>query len=389
MKIGRCAVLALALGALVSMTGVPAAAQRPFPQPGQMPRPGERREPGPGPSRPGHPPPPPGSGGAGIEWIDVHVHLVGGPRGEDFGGAVAAAEGVMAQQGIRKMIVMSPPAVSGQGLLDADRFASFLTGKSSRFAHLAGGAALNSLIHETPAESVTEGQRRRFEDTAVALLRQGAVGFGEMAVHHVSHANGHPYESVPADHPLFLLLADIAARAEMPIDVHLDVVTAEMPTPPVLAPFGNPPTLAPNLPGFERLLAHNRRARIVWAHAGSDVLGHWTVDLSRRLLAAHPNLFMSLRMAPGRAPQNHPIGPDGALRPEWLRLLQDFPDRFVLGGDQFILAPGTRASGPAVAFAQRAGMMLERVRVLLGALPPDLARAVASGNAVRIYRLRD
>jgi len=65
-----------------------------------------------------------------------------------------------------------------------------------------------------PEGRITERVRRQFEDLANEILRAGAAGFGEISIHHLAHMPAHPYESVPADHPLFLLLADIAGRHE-------------------------------------------------------------------------------------------------------------------------------------------------------------------------------
>lgn len=331
---------------------------------------------------------PPGGRAAGIPWIDTHVHLIGdrGPS-MDYRGAVAAALAVMEESGIQKMILMPPPQVEGMAPGDSDSFLPALKGQLARFAFLGGGGSLNPLIQATPPEAVDDRVRRRFEAKAADILKSGAAGFGEMTAHHLSATTGHPYESTPADHPLFLLLADITARHGAVIDFHFDVVAEDMKTPDWLASPPNPAVFRANLPAFERLLAHSREARIVWAHAGSDQLGHWTAELSRRLLGAHPNLFMSLRMGPGRAPQNHPLTMSGELKPEWLRLFQDFPDRFVLGGDQFIASPSARGSGPGLTFAQRAPMMRQRTRLLLEALPPDLARKIASENAIRLYKL--
>jgi hypothetical protein len=192
---------------------------------------------------------------------------------------------------------------------------------------------------------------------------------------------------VDADHPLLRLLADVAARHAAVIDLHFDVVAEDMKAPEWLASPPNPSSFRANVAGFERLLEHNRGARIVWAHLGSDQLGWWTVDLSRRLLAKHPNLFMSLRLAPGRVPQNHPLLPDGALRPEWLGLFREFSDRFVIGADTFIVSPSVRGGGPGVIFAQRAPMIRQRTRAFLAALPGDLARKIGAENAIRLYRL--
>jgi len=96
-----------------------------------------------------------------------------------------------------------------------------------------------------------------------------------------------------------------------------------------------------------------------------------------------------LRAGPGRAPKNHPVTPNREIKPDWLRLLQDFPDRFVIGGDQFIVSPSARGAGPAFVFSQRSPMIRERTRAFLDALPRDLARKIAYENAILLYRLKD
>ena len=99
------------------------------------------------------------------------------------------------------------------------------------------------------------------------------------------------FESTPPDHPLFLVLADIAADNDMPIDLHMEAVPQDMPTPPRFALRGpNPSNLKENISALERLLDHNPRPRIIWAHAGWDNTGERTVRLMRSLLAKHPNL---------------------------------------------------------------------------------------------------
>lgn len=89
-----------------------------------------------------------------------------------------------------------------------------------------------------------------------------------------------------------------------------------------------------------------------------------------------------------RAPWNHPLSREGALKPEWLALLSDFPDRFVIGTDQFFVDPQV-TRGPAAAFAQKTGMNRKRTRWFLSLLPQDLARKIAFENAKRVYKLPD
>ena len=83
-------------------------------------------------------------------------------------------------------------------------------------------------------ESVRAGQvaaetLRRFEETAKRVLQDGAVGFGELTTEHFSFFDWHPYESAPPDHSLLLLLADIAARNNVPMELHMEVIPRDMP----------------------------------------------------------------------------------------------------------------------------------------------------------------
>ena len=104
------------------------------------------------------------------------------------------------------------------------------------------------------------------------------------------------------------------------------------------------------------------------------------------MLSTYPNLFMSLRMVPGHAFQNHPVTKEGELKPPWLRLLSDFPDRFVIGGDQFFVDETTNV-GPASLFASRAAPTRQRTTLFLSLLPEQLAHRIAQGNTARIYKL--
>ena len=321
-----------------------------------------------------------------IRWIDVHNHLIPGER-RDFSGSFDAAVDVMDEIGISRMIVMLPPQNSTN--YDYDAFISALRKKSGRFAFLGGGGSLNVMIQQTGEKSmISDSLRQKFEQKADEILRQGAVGFGEMAIHHLSlHGEDHPYESVPADHPLMLMLADIAARNQVPIDVHFDVVTKDIQAPGWLNSPNNPRIFRANLAAFERLLDHNPNAKICWAHAGSDNIGHWTTDLSRKLLQRHANLYMSLRLGPGHAPENFPLTPDRKIKSEWLRLLKDFSDRFVIGSDNFIASPSFHGKGTASKLAEKIPQTRELTPIFLNVLPPDLARKIAYENAIVLYHL--
>ena len=329
---------------------------------------------------------PAAEGSGAVPWIDVHDHLLAG-RGHDFDGAAEAALAVMDQIGIRQMILMPPPQNSVR--FDLGAFITALASHPGRFAFLGGEESLNVMLQQAADQtSVSDDLRKQFTEKAEELLGQGASGFGEMAAHHLSlHGADHPYESVPADHPLLLLLADIAARHDVPIDLHFDVVTKDIPAPAALNSPNNPKTLRANLAAFERLLDHNPKARICWAHAGSDNTGHWTAALTRRMLQKHPNLYMSLRLGPGYAPENFPLTPDWSLKPDWYRLFKDFPTRFMIGGDNFFASASFKGSGTAAELAKRVPITRTTTPALLKALPAELARKLAYENAVAFYKL--
>ena len=324
-----------------------------------------------------------------VQWIDTHVHTTGGGRqsSDDFYDTVNQARAAIGDAGFVKAILMPTPQLHStpNGFFTLEGFITEAKRYPDQFAFLGGGGTLNPMINdEAPDGNVSESLRRRFKERAEDIIAQGAVGFGEMAALHFSLADKHPFESVPADHPLFLLLADIAARHDVPIDLHLEPVVKDIPTPDYLRGRNNPDGLKRNIDGFERLLAHNRKTKIVWAHAGTALLPHRTLELTRELMERHPNLYLQIGVRPGKVKETRILGVQGIKR-EWLPLLKQYADRIVLGGDQFFSPSGNR--GPAAEFAKAATNIRKRFGKLLSSLPHDLARKIGYENAVRIYKL--
>jgi hypothetical protein len=319
------------------------------------------------------------------DWIDVHVHLFAdqGARA-DFDEAARTARQMMKTERIRAMLVMSPPRMR-EGP-DTESLAAITKQYGPRLAMLGGGGTLNPMLQDLGnLPEVSEAARKKFEDTAEHLIASGAKGFGEITAHHLSLAPGHAYQAVAPDHPLLRLLADIAARHDVPIDLHLDPVPSDVATPSSLGAADNPPVLQANTEAFERLLAHNRKTKIVWAHAGSDPLGFFTPTLVRALLGRHTNLALSIRPTgprPGAMVQQ-----TGAVNEEWVSVLRDFPDRFVLGSDTMIVATHYSGSQIPHLFARRGAGQRPGIRRLLAVLSPDLARRIGYENAERLYKL--
>jgi hypothetical protein len=365
---------------------------------------------------PGHPPPwlrPDGSGQAprgtlpGLEsqnveeasrvaHIDVHMHLVGG-RQKLFVEALENCVAAMEQFKITRAIVMGPPQPP-PGNVDAPDFLPELRRYGNGFAFLGGGGILNPMLHAAgdPA-SVTPEIKQQFIDAANKLLDQVAVGFGEIAVLHLSLLNTHPFEQVPTAHSLMAALAEVADQRKVVIDLHMDAVPVAptMQTPPGLKVPPNPPTLNGNIAGFERLLIEHPSARIVWAHGGSDFTGNLTPALVGRLMDAHANLFMSLRPVPPQVNSVNPLGlhfynlnltPSG-IEPSWLALLHRHSDRFVMGSDCFFVSSSANPGGaPAMLGRGNQGRLAAAVE-MLSKLPPRLQAKIATENVGRIYQI--
>jgi predicted TIM-barrel fold metal-dependent hydrolase len=253
----------------------------------------------------------------------------------------------------------------------------------SRFAALGGGGTLNVMIQQAvEAGRVSAELEKTFDARVSELVRKGAVGFGEMAAEHFSMSEEHPYETAPPDHPLFLRLADLAAQYDLPIDLHMEAIPEEMPMPSRFQSPPNPRILKPNITAFTRLLAHNRKAKIIWVHLGWCNTGQRTVALTRRLMAENPNLYMSIRIASGMQARNvvsptFPLDENGRLKQEWLALFQEFPDRFVIGSDEIIKPADNHPS---------AGSIRSTVSIL-AQLPLQLRARIGYENAYRLYHL--
>lgn len=343
--------------------------------------------------------------------IDTHLHLH--PRGLDAamghsGGSGARPDGRRDRRGdeasdglaeaarqmvlhldrvgIDRALVVSVPSHHLAPEDDLELVRRAVSGQP-RLALLAGGATLGSRIFETEADDVGAAALESFSRTAHRLLDEGAVGFGEMISLHLCLTERHNFQWAPADHPLFLELARVAAGRDVPLDLHMEAVTEERPMPASLrrACSSNPERIPASIPALERLLDRRPETRVVWQHVGWDNVGELSPMLVARLLADHPNLFVGLRVevrsdqVGGGGPMPHRlVDGHGRLDPAWKELLLARPERFVLGADEFVGPDGRRPRGAA---------SLDETWDLLGQLPSDVARAIGGENARRIYGL--
>ena len=319
--------------------------------------------------------PPPQAEPSQLKWIDVHNHLYPNQGSREFTESIRAALAQMDQVGISKMVVLPPPGGFCADSVFLKAGPQACGTNRSRFVFGAGND-LNEMIEGKVADTTA----RTFEQKANALVDQGAGIFGEIFIMHLL-IPGLEF-GVPADHPLLLLLADIAARRDVPLDVHFDLIAEDQPGPEHVdadRAKQHPQLFHNNLPAFERLLAHNPKAKIIWEHVGGDPFGYCTPELCYQLLKKYPNLYMAMRLGTCKPPENTPMASPHELRPTWLHLFQDFPDRFMIGRDGFIKADGQPETRGAYLWT----------RCLLNTLPADLARKIAYENASALFKIKD
>jgi hypothetical protein len=309
-------------------------------------------------------------------FIEVHSHL----NQANPASSIDDALRVMPTENAAKVIFMpSPFALDQPKRFDDEVLIAAEKDHRDKFAFLGGGGTLNIMIQQSvmSGDSGPEIQKK-FKERAEQIMSDGASGFGEMTPEHFAMNSAGFYEYAPADHPLFLLLLDVSAEhGGLPISMHMEAVPQPMPLPTGLPSPPNPPQLRDNIPAFERLLAHNPKGNVVWAHEGWDNTGYRTVELSRRLLKAHPNLYMELKTDPTQPGMNTILtnGGAGTIKPEWLKLFKDFPDRFVIGSDQVYPEPANQPQHWASSVT------------ILNQLPDGLRRKIGIENTMRLYHL--
>lgn len=155
------------------------------------------------------------------------------------------------------------------------------------------------------------------------------------ARHYVSSTNSRDVH-LPVDSPSFEAVFRIAEDTGLPMLLHHEAEDAL-------------------LPELERMLAAHPKAKVIWCHVGRNRnRSTWTrlstPDGVREFLTKYPNLHFDLNQAkpgsrhrgtgqvdsvlydsdPSKGGDNQP---DARLNAKWQTLLEEFPERFVLGTD--------------------------------------------------------
>jgi predicted TIM-barrel fold metal-dependent hydrolase len=228
---------------------------------------------------------------------------------------------------------------------------SFAGQHPDRFVPFAGQDTVRGLYLTDAAAVINFESDRIVRHVAAleeALKADCWAGIGEMFVNTLaSHRTG--AMRMPADSTLMRRLWEISATYSVPLSVHMDA---------------DPASVAE----LRRLLALNPKGTWIWAHSG------WYAEpaLLREMLQAHPNLYLELSFR-DELRSFFAVSSNGRLRESWRALLEEMPDRFVLGTD--LLPPPT---------PQKYSELILFWRGVLDQLMPETARMLAHENATRL-----
>ena len=186
-----------------------------------------------------------------------------------------------------------------------------------------------------------------------ALLATGEYrGIGEISAAHFPAAGFAETDFSPMA-PMMAGIMELARKHKVPVMVHVESTR--------MAELGT-------------MLARFPDVKVVWAHGGYTPL-----FLARRMLERHPNLVYELS---ARTWPRHPRSPDYTLLrdgarvwPEWLQLIEEMPERFLVGSD----ASHRSADSEAMKFAS--------VQNFLAQLSPRARALVGRDNLLRLVGL--
>ena len=128
---------------------------------------------------------------------------------------------------------------------------------------------------------------------------------------------------------------------------------------------------------FANLLAHNSNAKIIWGHAGWCNTGQATATVISGLMAAHPNLYVSLKMRQNNTDCS-PTDSNGILKSDWQTLLTTYADRIMVGTDAKYWFDSSTISDQLSGSYTLLDNMLKQ-------LPGDTAQKIRTGTAKALF----
>jgi len=187
-------------------------------------------------------------------------------------------------------------------------------------------------------------------------------GIGEVFTRHDDLTAITAGDTPRANNEAMTRIYHLAAENDLPVMLHSNITSKRERNPLYLAEVEEP-------------LRNHPHTRFIWAHAGTSKEIHrhqvqmdFLLPTLNRLLEAYPNLYIDLSWS---MLTPYLLDDAGQPRPEWVKLVERFPTRFMLGSD-------------VVGRFNKLGKEMRRFDPFLDALPEDIARNVARDNFLAI-----
>jgi hypothetical protein len=296
---------------------------------------------------------------------DGHQHYVDLVQQTDGIDALLAS---MDRLGVDHSMLTGFPVVKKWDIIDSERPAYYLDNDANTYYYSASDVILARTVSMLPAQkrsrihpficSFNPTDRNAIDHVKRMIEWFPGLweGIGEILTRHnyLSHLTGG--EQARADHPALDPIYELAAEKQMPVSIHSD--------------FGAPSLREPKyLHELENAVKKHPRTRFFWAHAGfaRNMQIDGAIAIYRRLLNTYPNLTIDLAGSFFK-----PIViPGGKANKEFVDLIEEFPDRFILGTDR------------VGHFGKEYQERVVQTYILLDALKPETAAKVARDNFLK------
>ncbi len=187
-------------------------------------------------------------------------------------------------------------------------------------------------------------------------------GIGEVFTRHDDLTALTSGDTPRANNEAMTRIYHLAAENDLPVMLHSNITSKRERNPLYSAEIEEP-------------LRNHPHTRFIWAHAGTSKEIHrhqvqmdFLLPTLSRMLEAYPNLYIDLSWS---MLTPYLLDDAGQPRPEWIKLVERFPERFMLGSD-------------VVGRFNKLGKEMRRFDPFLDALPEDVAHKVARDNFLAI-----
>ncbi|MCY1281549.1 Amidohydrolase [compost metagenome] len=216
-----------------------------------------------------------------------------------------------------------------------------------------------------PNDKNSDAHIRRMLDLYPGLWQ----GLGEVFTRHDDLTSLTEGDTPRANNEAMTRIYHLAAEYDLPVMLHSNITSKRERNPLYLLEVEEP-------------LRNHPHTRFIWAHAGTSREIHrhqkrldFLLPTLTRMLENYPNLYIDLSWT---LTDPYLLGKDGKPDPQWLALVQRYPDRFMIGSD-------------VVGRFDSLGELVHSFDPFLDALPEAVARKVARDNflAVLPRKVRD